>query len=69
MANDLPRGPSTPLRFAQDDMLFAPFHSGRPKFLRALQLERSAKMGDEALAEFDGIAGGQVRPLGTGEAA
>ncbi len=32
-----------------------------------LHLQRGAKMRNEAFGEFDGVAGGQVRPLGAGE--
>ena len=32
-----------------------------------LHLERCAKVGDEALAEFDGVAGGEMGPLGAAE--
>ena len=32
-----------------------------------LHLERRAEVGDEAFAEFDGVAGGEMRPLGASE--
>ena len=35
---------------------------------RSAQLERSAKMRHEEFAEFNGVAGGQVRPFRAGEA-
>ena len=35
----------------------------------ALHLQRLAKMWNETFAEFDGVAGGEVRPFGTIETA